>query len=155
MKKTNAMRQLDQHKLVYTVHEYDPKHGIDGITVAEQLNRSHISVYKTLVVKGNTDFYVCVIPVDAHLSLKKVAKNVGEKKIEMIKHKDLLKVTGYIKGGCSPIGMKKQFKTLIDESVLDLETMVFSAGKIGCQIELNPSYLIELINAEVKSIIEI
>lgn len=156
MKKTNAMRILDQMKLDYDVLTYESKDGaIDGLAVAEKVNRPPEQVYKTLVLAGaSKQYYVCMIPVTAHLSLKKVAKCVGEKKVEMIPVKDIMKVSGYIRGGCSPIGMKKQYPTIIHENLLSHEYIVYSAGKIGMQIEMKPSGLIDLIHATVEDIVE-
>ena len=140
--KTNAMRFLDKSKLQYSVHTYDAADGqIDGAAVAKKVNMPPEKVFKTLVTKGSKSFFVFAIPVDKELNLKACAKAVGEKSRELIKTDDLLKITGYIRGGCSPIGMKKQFTTVFDNSILNLETVVFSGGKIGTQIEISPSLL--------------
>lgn len=146
--KTNAMRILDQHKINYQVHEY-PHHNdeaVDGITVATLLNQNPNQVFKTLVTQGKSkQFYVFVLPVNEELSLKQAAGLANEKSIEMIPVKEINKVTGYIRGGCSPLGMKKVFKTWIHHSALDFDTIVFSGGKIGLQIEMNPQDLIGII----------
>lgn len=135
--KTNVMRTLDQKKIIYTPHFYDSTEAISGTEVAAVLGQNPEQVFKTLVtVSSSKKNYVFVIPVTKELDLKKAAKAVGEKKIEMIKSKDLLPLTGYIHGGCSPIGMKKFFKTTIDQSAEHCETIMFSAGKIGYQVEM-------------------
>ncbi len=141
--KTNAMRILDQKKVKYEVHEYDISDGkIDGISVAEKTGTDPARVFKTLVTQGTSkNYYVFVVPVLEELDLKEAARVSGEKKIEMIPMKDLLKITGYIKGGCSPIGMKKNFKTFIHKSSMEHETIMVSGGKQGLQIELVPAAL--------------
>ena len=141
--KTNAMRILDQKKITYKVNEYDISDGrIDGISVAEKTGADPAKVFKTLVTQGTSkNYYVFVIPVLDELDLKEAARVSGEKKIEMIPMKDLLKITGYIKGGCSPIGMKKNFKTFIHKSSMEHETIMVSGGKQGLQIELAPGEL--------------
>lgn len=137
--KTNAMRILEKEKIPYTMHTYEPGDQIDGVSVATKLGLPLEKVFKTLVTQGKSkDFYVFVIPVAEELNLKAAASAVGEKSVEMIHVKDINKITGYIRGGCSPVGMKKQFKTVIHESAVDLEQMIVSGGKIGFQIELNP-----------------
>ncbi|MFT8321893.1 MAG: Cys-tRNA(Pro) deacylase [Bacillus sp. (in: firmicutes)] len=153
--KTNAMRILDSHQIPYEVHTYNNKDGkIDGITVANKINKDVLMVYKTLVVQGSSHaIYVCVIPVAEELDFKKVAKVVKEKKIEMVAVKDIQKLTGYIRGGCSPLGMKKNYQTLIDESAEKLSSIIVSAGKIGMQIELGVMYLKETIDAQLATII--
>lgn len=142
--KTNAMRILDTQKVPYEILAYDSKDGkIDGIAVARKIGRDASQVYKTLVAVGaSKELYVFVIPVEAELDLKKAAKEAGEKKIEMLPVKDIQKFTGYIRGGCSPIGMKKNYPTYLDESAQELETIIVSAGKIGFQIELAPGQLL-------------
>lgn len=153
--KTNAMRILDQKKIEYTTITYDVSDDkIDGVSVSEKISRDVEVVYKTLVLQGNSkNIYVCLLPVKEELDLKKAAKAAGEKSVEMIPVKDLLKFTGYIRGGCSPIGMKKNYKTFIDEKVLEIDKIIVSGGKIGVQIELLVSKLIEVSNAEVKDLI--
>ncbi len=137
--KTNAMRILDAKKLTYNVMTYNNDDGqIDGVSVAKKLGKDARLVYKTLVTQGQTkSLYVFVIPVEAELDLKKAAKAAGEKKLEMLPVKDIQKWTGYIRGGCSPIGMKKLYPTFIDASAAELSSIVVSGGKIGMQIELS------------------
>lgn len=134
--KTNAVRLCDSHQVSYKLYEYDSSDGaLDGISVAVKIGKMPEEVFKTLVTIGQSkNHYVFVIPVDKELDLKKGAKTVGEKYIEMIPVKDLLKTTGYVKGGCSPIGMKKSFVTVFDETLMLLDEVVFSAGKIGLQL---------------------
>ncbi|RAT94535.1 Cys-tRNA(Pro) deacylase [Brevibacillus sp. Leaf182] len=136
--KTNAMRILDKEKIAYTMLTYATDDGkIDGIAVAQKIGREESVVYKTLISQGTSkSYYVFVIPVEAELDLKKAAKAVGEKKIEMIPVKEITKVSGYIRGGCSPIGMKKLFPTVIDQQAQSLETIIVSGGNIGVQIEM-------------------
>lgn len=150
--KTNAMRILDKMKIKYEMMSYDANDGkIDGITVANKIGKAPETVFKTLVThNGPQQLYVFVIPVAAELDLKKAAKAAGVKKIEMLAVKDLQKYTGYIRGGCSPIGMKKQYPTFIDESALDLSEIIVSGGKIGTQIVLEPSGF--LMGAEAEAV---
>lgn len=151
--KTNVMRLLDKKKIEYKSHYYGDTDAISGIEVANVLGEDPDSVFKTLVTIGKTkNYYVFVIPVAKELDLKKAAKAVGEKSIEMIKSKELLPLTGYIHGGCSPIGMKKFFKTTIDETVLNCETFCISAGKIGYQIELSLEELKKVIRVETADL---
>lgn len=152
--KTNVMRILDKAKITYKAHTYDHSDGaIDGAAVAEKMGQNPEQVFKTLVTKGaGRDYYVFVVPVLKELDLKKAAKSVGEKHVEMIHVKDINKVTGYIRGGCSPIGMKKQFVTVFDKSAENIEAIIVSAGKIGYQIELAPKDLIELVGAKTAEI---
>lgn len=154
--KTNAMRILDAKKVPYEILTYDNKDGkIDGVSVAEKIGRNPKEVYKTLVAQGTSNnIYVFVIPVAAELDLKKAAKAAAEKKIEMVPVKDIQKWTGYIRGGCSPIGMKKEYQTFIDESCLQIDSIIVSAGKIGVQIVLTPAKLKELTNAEIINLIK-
>lgn len=146
MEKTNVMRILEQKKALYTQHTYP--HGdapVDGVTVAGLIGLSPERVFKTLVARGSgKGIFVFVIPVAKELDLKKAAKAVGEKSIAMIHVNEITPITGYVRGGCSPIGMKKQFPTVFDVSCLSQETMVVSAGKIGYQIETPPQTLIDL-----------
>ena len=139
--KTNAMRILDKMKIKYEMMSYEVNDGkIDGITVANKIGKAPEAVFKTLVThNGPQQLYVFVIPVAAELDLKKAAKAANQKSIEMLAVKDLQKYTGYIRGGCSPIGMKKQYPTFIDESALELTEIIVSGGKIGTQIVLEPS----------------
>ncbi|MFF2447335.1 Cys-tRNA(Pro) deacylase [Neobacillus sp. NPDC058068] len=149
--KTNAMRILDAKKVSYCMLTYDNKDGkIDGVSVAGKIGRDVNEVYKTLVAQGvSKNIYVFVIPVAAELDLKKAAKAAAEKKVEMIFVKDIQKWTGYIRGGCSPIGMKKEYQTFLDESCSLLDLIVVSAGKIGVQIVLAPEDLKEITKAEI------
>ncbi|WP_312640807.1 Cys-tRNA(Pro) deacylase [Hydrogenoanaerobacterium sp.] len=148
--KTNVMRILDKEKIPYIAHSYDHSDGcIDGESVAKKLGQNPDTVFKTLVTKGTgRDFYVFVIPVAKELNLKKCAKSVGEKSVEMVQVSDINKITGYIRGGCSPIGMKKQFTTVFDSSALSQQNIVVSAGKIGYQVELAPQALAALIGGK-------
>jgi Cys-tRNA(Pro)/Cys-tRNA(Cys) deacylase len=141
--KTNAMRILDAKKVPYEVLTYDNKDGkIDGISVAAKVGKNPGEVYKTLVTQGaSKNIFVFVIPVEEELDLKKCAKAAGEKKLEMIPVKDIQKWTGYIRGGCSPVGMKKEYQTFLDESSQVLPSIVVSGGKIGVQIVVDPGAL--------------
>ncbi|MCM3567114.1 Cys-tRNA(Pro) deacylase [Neobacillus mesonae] len=152
--KTNAMRILDTHKIPYEILTYDNKDGkIDGVSVSAKIGKELKEVYKTLVAQGaSRNIYVFIIPVADELDLKRAAKAAGEKNMEMVHVKDIQKLTGYIRGGCSPIGMKKQYQTFIDESCLPLESMVVSAGKIGMQIVIAPKDLKEITEAEITAI---
>ena len=152
--KTNAMRILTSAKVSFTTHTYDAGDKIDAVSVAEKMGLPCEKVYKTLVTQGKTkNFYVFVLKADGELDLKKAAKSVGEKSVEMIAVKDINKITGYIRGGCSPVGMKKQFTTVIDKNAELLDTFVVSAGKIGHQVELSPKSLAELIGAKFEDIL--
>lgn len=151
--KTNAMRMLDRAKIAYTLHTYSPDDGIDGISVARKLGQPEERVYKTLVTKGKSTHFVFVIPVAAELDLKAAAKAVGEKAVEMIAVKDINKVTGYIRGGCSPVGMKKPFLTVIDETAKPLPAIFVSGGRIGLQMEIDPTVLAAFIGADFAPII--
>jgi len=140
MEKTNVMRLLEQAKIQYTPHEYDG--GItSGEEVANALNEDNLRCFKTLVTTSGKEYFVFVIPVCSSLSLKKAAKAAGVKSVEMIKQKQLFPLTGYIHGGCSPIGMRKQFLTFIDETAQLFPTIYFSAGKVGFQVETSPDSL--------------
>ncbi|MGL4849022.1 MAG: Cys-tRNA(Pro) deacylase [Clostridium sp.] len=156
MQKTNAMRILDKKKVAYEALEYDATDGhIDGAAVAEKTGQEPETVYKTLVTVGSSKaLYVFVIPVLEELDLKKAAKVAGEKKIEMIHVKDINKFTGYIRGGCSPLGMKKEYKTFFQKEAIDLEKIVFSGGKIGLQIEMNPKDLEKAIRVSFEDVIK-
>lgn len=152
MEKTNVMRLLDKAKIEYTARFYD-KNITDGEEVAAVLNEDAERVFKTLVtVSEKNEHFVFVVPVCSSLNLKKAAKAVGAKSVEMIKQKELLPLTGYIHGGCSPIGMKKSFKTVIDSSAQKFGSIFFSAGKVGCQIETSPSELKNYISASFSDI---
>ena len=147
--KTNVMRILEKEGISHQVHVYDPDKGIDGISVARQLGQDPQAVFKTLVTQGKSRvFYVFVIPVGQTLNLKRAASACGEKSVEMIPQKLLLPTTGYIHGGCSPIGMKKAFPTFIDETAQLFDTICVSAGKIGIQAELPPDELCRLTGAQ-------
>lgn len=144
--KTNVMRLLDQKKIEYVAHNYLQSGAISGIDVAKALDEPPERVFKTLVTVGKSGaHYVFLVPVLCELDQKRAAVAVGEKSIEMIKSKELLPLTGYIHGGCSPLGMKKTFPTVIDESVRSLDRFFFSAGKIGFQIEMSPTALLTLL----------
>ena len=153
--KTNAMRMLEKEKVAYTFHEYDHEDGaIDGVSVAGKLGQDPARVFKTLVTQGaSKNFYVFVIPVAAELELKKAARAVGEKNVAMLHVADLLKTTGYIRGGCSPVGMKKQFPTVFHETAPLYGTICVSAGKIGHQVECDPNALIALLRAKTADVI--
>ena len=145
--KTNVMRMLDKEKVPYTPHTYDHGDGaIDGASVAAKMGQDPARVFKALVTQGaGKSYFVFVVPVLAELDLKKAAKAVGEKSIEMIPQARLLPLTGYVHGGCSPVGMKKPFPTVLDGSVEGLDAIVVSAGKIGAQVELAPAALCALV----------
>ena len=151
--KTNVMRILDAHKIEYKSYSYASTDAVSGVEVAKVLNQNEAQVFKTLVTIGHTNnHYVFVIPVAKELDLKKAAKAVGEKNIEMIKQKDLLPLTGYIHGGCSPIGMKKFYKTTIDISAQEFDTIIFSAGKIGYQVEVSLDNLSKVISFSLEDV---
>ena len=154
--KTNVMRILEKEKVSYVAHEYPHgKEAVDGVTVANLLGQNPECVFKTLVTKGNSGgYFVFVVPVEKELDLKKAAKSVGEKSVEMIPVKDIMKITGYVRGGCSPLGMKKQYKTTFHSSCLENDNIIVSAGKIGYQIDLEPEALIKLSNAQVCDIVK-
>ena len=155
MEKTNVMRILDQKKVTYTPHSIGDNTKLSGQEVAKALGKSPDCVFKTLVTSAKSgNKYVFVVPIDCELNLKKAAKAVGEKSIEMLKQKDLLPLTGYVHGGCSPIGMKKFFTTTVDISAEDKETICFSAGKIGYQVELAPNDLSKVIRFKFADIAE-
>lgn len=154
--KTNAMRILDKHKINYQVHTYDfDDNNLGGEHVANELHQDPNRVFKTLIgISKSKQYYVFVIPVNKELDLKKCAKCVNEKNIELIPVKELMKVTGYIRGGCSPIGMKKLFTTVFYESALDFDSIYFSGGKRGLQIECNFNDIKDIINAKTADIIK-
>ena len=153
--KTNVMRILGQKKIKYTAHEYP--HGedaVDGVTVARMTGMDPACVFKTLVTRGaSKGIYVFVIPVAEELDLKKAAKAVGEKSIAMVHVSEINALTGYVRGGCSPIGMKKQYKTVYHSSILSQDTVLVSAGKIGQQVELSPADLIGLTRGDTANIV--
>ena len=147
------MRILEQNKVQYEKYDYTNSSAISGMDVANVLNLNANQVFKTLVTVGSSkNHYVFLVPVNKELNLKKAAKAVNEKSIEMVKSKDLLDLTGYIHGGCSPIGMKKQFKTTIDVSAANFDTIIFSGGKIGYQVETSLNELKRVIIFELKDI---
>ena len=151
--KTNVMRILEQKRIKYKGYTYECTEALSGTEVASALNENPDHVFKTLVTVGKSNVhYVFMIPVAKELNLKKAAAAAGEKNIEMIKSKDLLPLTGYVHGGCSPIGMKKQFKTVIDESAENFETIIFSGGKIGYQVELSLQDLKSVVDFDLKSL---
>ena len=148
MEKTNAMRQLDRKKIAYRVHSYDGG-ALSGTEVAAALGQDAGRVFKTLVTQGKSgEHFVFMIPVAQELDLKKAAKACGEKSVAMIKSRDLLPTTGYVHGGCSPIGMKKPFPTYCDETCVLFDTIIFSGGRIGTQIEMSFDDLCQLVDVE-------
>lgn len=154
--KTNAIRMVEAAGVAYKVYTYDAPEGfLDGVSVAEQTGQDVEHVFKTLVLAGHSkEYYVCVIPVADELDLKKAAKHFGEKNIEMIPAKDITKITGYIKGGCSPVGMKKLFRTAIHETAEIQDTICVSGGKVGLQMELGPTELAGLIHADFADLVK-
>ena len=151
--KTNVMRLLEQKKAAYTPHYYGDTDAIGGVDVAAVLGQDPARVFKTLVtVAGSGEHYVFLVPAEKELDLKAAAKAVGEKSIEMIKSKELLPLTGYIHGGCSPVGMKKPFRTVIDTSAAGFDTILFSAGKIGYQVEMSLSELAKAVRFDLADI---
>lgn len=155
MEKTNVMRILEQKKIPHNCYTYESDGAISGTEVASLLGQNPDHVFKTLVtVSASKKNYVFVVPVNKELNLKKAAKAVGEKKIEMLKSKELLPLTGYVHGGCSPIGMKKFFTTTIHETAKDFDTIIFSAGKIGYQVELSLDNLSKIIRLQLGDICE-
>lgn len=152
--KTNAMRILETKKIPYVAHTYECDEFIDGIQIADMLNLPYEKVYKTLVTQGNSkNYYVFVLPIAEELDMKKAAKSVGEKAVAMLPVKDINVVTGYIRGGCTAIGMKKQYVTRIAQEAKELEKMIVSGGKLGMQLELTPQNLAAAANAEFADII--
>lgn len=155
--KTNAVRLLEQQRVPFDLIEYElTGDQVDGVTVAKKIGYPVFVVYKTLLVTAGTNkYFVCVIPVEKELNLKAVAKVAGEKKVEMLHVKDLLPTTGYIRGGCSPIGMKKLFPTIVDESAKDLDYMIVSGGRIGLQVKLSWADLLKMTKGKVSAITKI
>jgi len=151
---TNAMRMMMADDMDYGDYYYDDEDGlIDGISVARKINMPYSQVFKTLVTQGAPGkYYVFMLPVDKELDLKKAAKVVGEKSIKMLPSKELLEVTGYVHGGCSPVGMKKQFPTFVDISATYTDTICISGGRIGVQLQCNVEELVEYINGEYADI---
>lgn len=155
--KTNAMRILDKAEASYEVHTYDHEEGVavDGLQVAQMLHQNPEYVYKTLLTQApSKTYYVFVLPVDHELDFKKCARAVHEKSIEMIPVKDITKVSGYVRGGCSPFGMKKQYQTVFHEACLQHPRIYFSGGKIGCQLEMEPQLVLSLLAAQTADIIQ-
>lgn len=153
--KTNAMRFLDKNKIEYKITLYECKKFIDGINIAEKLGQPAEETFKTLVAKGKTGSYYCfLLPVAEELDLKKAARSAGEKSVELIPVKDITKVTGYVRGGCTPIGMKKQFFTVVHISARELSEFHISGGRIGTQITLSPAALVESINGKFEDIVQ-
>ena len=147
------MRLLEQKKIPFRSYTYESEQAITGLEVAERLGQNPEQVFKTLVTTGKSGtHYVFVIPVGAGLGLRKAAKAVGEKSLEMLKQKDLLPLTGYVHGGCSPIGMKKAFRTVIDASVQQFESLIFSGGRIGLQVELSLADLARVVRFETADV---
>lgn len=152
--KTNVMRILDQKKINYNSYDYTGTNAVSGMEVATSLNEDPNKVFKTLVTVAKSKInYVFVVPVNKELDLKKAAKSVGEKSVEMIKSKELLPLTGYIHGGCSPIGMKKFFKTVIHETASKFDKILFSGGKIGYQVEVSLQDLSKVIKYDLADIV--
>ena len=152
MIKTNVMRIIESKHINYVPHTYNANI-LNGEDVAKALSLNANQVFKTLVTVGsNLNHYVFVVPVNKTLNLKLAAKAVGQKSVEMIKQKELLPLTGYIHGGCSPIGMKKQFETVVDSSALNFETIIFSAGRVGFQVEMGPQDLKQIVNCSFSDI---
>ncbi|CCY58486.1 ybaK/ebsC protein [Clostridium sp. CAG:632] len=151
--KTNAMRILDKNRIPYQVNTYECEEFIDGIHIADMLGQSYDQSFKTLVTVGKSgEHYVFAIPIDRELDLKKAAKAVGEKSVEMIHVKDINQITGYIRGGCTPIGMKKNYMTVLHSSIRTLNEVIISGGRIGSQIQMKPDDLIRVTNARVEDI---
>lgn len=152
--KTNVMRLLEQKKISYTPHSYPHADGpVDGVTVAGMIGVEPARVFKTLVARGASKaIYVFVIPVARELDLKKAAKSVGEKSIAMIHVSEITGLTGYVRGGCSPVGMKKRYRTVLDTQAQRVETLLVSAGKIGYQVELAPDALLALVGGTVADL---
>lgn len=151
--KTNAMRILDKNRISYQVNTYECEEFIDGIHIADMLGQSYDQSFKTLVTVGKSgEHYVFAIPIDRELDLKKAAKAVGEKSVEMIHVKDINQITGYIRGGCTPIGMKKNYVTVLHSSIRTLNEVIISGGRIGSQIQMKPDDLIRVTNARVEDI---
>ena len=152
--KTNAMRFLDKSKIEYTVQTYECEEFIDGIHTAEKLGQPLDETFKTLVAQGKSGSYYCfLLPVALELNLKKAAKSVGEKSVELLHVKDITKITGYVRGGCTPIGMKKQFMTVIHRTAEELPLFYISGGRIGLQIKLSPRALVEAIRGRFDDIL--
>lgn len=151
--KTNAMRILESLKIPYRHMTYECDEFIDGLQIADMLNLPHEKVYKTLVTAGsNREYYVFVISIERELDLKAAARSVGVKSVEMVHVKDINRITGYVRGGCTAVGMKKQYVTRIDSSARELETIIVSGGRIGSQLELSPEALAQASGAEFADV---
>ena len=152
--KTNAMRILDRNKVKYKVNTYECDEFIDGIHIADMLGQPYESSFKTLVTVGKSgNYYVFAIPIAEELDMKKAAKSVGEKSVEMLHVKDINSVTGYIRGGCTPLGMKKQFPTVLHDSARNFDKIYISGGRIGTSITVNPDALLSVVRGQYADII--
>ena len=152
--KTNALRMVEEAKIPYRMHSYEAKEALDAVTVAGKLNLPPEKIYKTLVTQGKSGaYYVFVLAGNQELDLKKAAKAVEEKALEMIPVKEINHVTGYVRGGCSPVGMKKAYCTVLDENAILHDTIIVSAGRIGLQMELNPEDLLRVTGASYADIV--
>lgn len=152
--KTNAMRILDKNKIEYELNTYECDEFVDGVSIADMLGQDYDITFKTLVTVGRSgQYYVFAIPIDEELDMKQAAKVVGEKSIEMLHVKDINKVTGYIRGGCTPIGMKKQYPTVVHESAGDYDKIIISGGRLGSQIFLNPADLLKVTGGKYADVI--
>lgn len=153
--KTNAVRILDKEKVKYTLNTYECDEFIDAKHIADMLSQPYESSYKTLVARGKSgEHFVFLVPIVEELDMKKAAKSVLEKSVELIAVKDINSITGYIRGGCTPIGMKKKYKTVVDSSVLGFDTIIISGGRIGLQIFMSPQDLINLVDAKICDIVK-
>ena len=151
--KTNAMRFLEKNKIPYEAKSYECDEFIDGMVVADKLGQPYSETFKTLIAKGKNEYYCFLLPVDKELDLKKAAKSVEEKSVELLHVKDITAVTGYVRGGCTPIGMKKQFRTVVHNSAEAMDAFYISGGKIGLQIKLSPKELVKSIRGKFEDII--
>ncbi|MBR0529476.1 MAG: Cys-tRNA(Pro) deacylase [Ruminococcus sp.] len=152
--KTNAMRILDRNKVSYKVNTYECEEFIDGVQIADMLGQPYEMTYKTLVAQGRSGgYFVFVIPIAEELDMKKAARSVGEKSVELIHVKDINKITGYIRGGCTPLGMKKQFPTVVDNTAKALDEIIISGGRLGSQIFLSPKDLVKVTGGKFEQII--
>ena len=151
--KTNAMRILDRNKIKYDINTYECDDFISGTDIADRLGQNYDESFKTLVAVGkSSNYFVFVIPIDKELDLKKAAKVVGEKNVEMLHVKDINKVTGYVRGGCTPIGMKKQYKTVLHNSIMNYDKVIISGGRIGTQLVLAPEDIVKVTSAIIEDI---
>lgn len=151
--KTNAMRILDRNRIKYDINTYECDEFISGTDIADRLGQNYDESFKTLVAVGkSSNYFVFVIPIDKELDLKKAAKVVGEKNVEMLHVKDINKVTGYVRGGCTPIGMKKQYKTVLHNSIMNYDKVIISGGRIGTQLVLAPEDIVKVTSAIIEDI---